>query len=129
MFYKQEKFHIHESLNSKFLYTQHKAFLNRLFLNKDSLQIVFENVKMQRNYYNWGVLAIAFATTFIFYICPCLLNFKTKFGSNVCWKYDISISILAKWTDDIFLVVLWTIQIRSFCAVGGRVGRSGPHVW
>ena len=63
MFYNQKKAHIYDSLNSKFLCTEHKVFLNRLFPDKNGLQITFEN---------------AFAFALIHNICPCLLNFKTK---------------------------------------------------
>ena len=52
MFNNQKRVHIYDSLNSKFLYTEHKVFLNRLFTDKNGLQIIFENVTMQRNYYN-----------------------------------------------------------------------------
>ena len=76
MYYNQKKLHVYDSLNSKFLYTEHKVFLNRLFPNKDGLHRAFENVIMQRNNYDCGVFAIVFALIYNTY--PCLLNFKTK---------------------------------------------------
>ena len=42
MFYNQKKLHIYDSLNSKFLCTEHKVFLNRLFPDKNGLQITFD---------------------------------------------------------------------------------------
>ena len=62
MYYNQKKLHIYDSLNSKFLYTGHKVFLNRLFPNEDGLNIAFENVTIQRNYYDCRIFAIASAT-------------------------------------------------------------------
>ena len=75
VWYNGDVLHIFDSLNEG-LQDDHKKYISRLFSNSDMLNIVYEIVQIQKQPYNCGLFAIAFATSIAFGICPCNVIFE-----------------------------------------------------
>ena len=74
---------VYDSLN-ECLHDDHKKYINRLFPNHQSLNVIYETVQLQQQPYNCGLFAIAFAISISNGICPCNLIFdETKMRDHL----------------------------------------------
>ena len=86
--------HIYDSVNAKCLKDEHKVFIKKLFPNISNLLITFEVVQSQKNFYDCGVFAIAFAASIRCNVCPCSLRYVSQLRliKNLRYPYHNNVS-------------------------------------
>lgn len=79
---------IYDSLNLG-LHKDHKKFISRIFPNNEQINVTYETVQQQQQYYNCGLFAMAFTTSIAFGICPCNIIFdESKMRDHACKMFE-----------------------------------------